>query len=108
ELEAALVDPVDDLGADGRPCEWAGVPPLRNRRPHRGEELLYIGDMRIGDSKLGAERRLLGADLAVAAGHLEPGERLAEMSGVGNFTLGRSGLAVDPGAGRLRVCREVR
>jgi hypothetical protein len=54
----------------------AGVPPLRNRRPHRGEELLYIGDMRIGDSKLGAERRLLGADLAVAAGHLEPGNGL--------------------------------
>src|SRR5262245_15212024 len=108
ELEAALVDPVDDLDANGCPRQRTCVAPFGNARPHRSEKLLHIGDVRIGNAELGTERRLLTANLAVAARHLKPGKRLAEKGLVGRFAFGRCGLAVHPGAGRLRVCREVR
>ncbi len=70
DLEAALVDPVDDLDAHRGPDLRARVAPGRHRRPG-GREAGVEVERRVGDP----ERRPVGRDLAAhegAVGRLEP------------------------------------
>ena len=103
DLEAALVDPVDDLDAHRGPHLRTGVPPRRHRRAS-GRETGVDVERRVGDP----ERRPVGRDLAAhegAVGRLarQGGIRPAQVRLVSGQPVGGRRLAVDARAGRLGV-----
>ena len=103
DLEAAPVDPVDDLDAHRGPHLRARVAPRRHRRAG-GRETGVDVERRVGD----AERRPVGRDLAAhegAVGRLarQGGIRPAQVRLVSGQPLGGGRLAVDARAGRLGV-----
>jgi hypothetical protein len=100
ELEAARVDPLEDLGGDPGTAERAGGAPGGRRGTGGRDQRERVG-LGVAHGELDAVRRALGRDRAGRAGHVDR-EGLAEEGGERALTRGRRVLTVDGLARRLR------
>ncbi len=98
DLEAAGVDPGQDLQADRGPDIGAGIPPRGHRRPHRVQHPVRVDQVGVADAQFQPVGGLLGPHRAGRTRQFER-ERVAQQRIEGGPAGVSRRLAVDPGAG---------